>query len=82
MASPEENLSIFNDNRSLVISVAFTSQDPDLAAVFVNRLVGRFFDGKREARANRQSYDPQARRRLWALSEELCGRLLEPVLRR
>jgi NAD(P)-dependent dehydrogenase (short-subunit alcohol dehydrogenase family) len=48
----------------------------------VQGITGRYFDGKREARANRQSYDPQARRRLWALSEELCGRLLEPVLRR
>ena len=47
----------------------------------VEGVMGRYFDGKREARANRQAYDPQARRRLWSLSEELCGRLLEPVLR-
>jgi NAD(P)-dependent dehydrogenase (short-subunit alcohol dehydrogenase family) len=37
---------------------------------------GRYFDGRREGRANRQAYDPQARRRLWALSEELCGSFL------
>ena len=43
---------------------------------------GRYFDGTREARANRQAYDAEARRRLWALSEELCGRLLEPAARR
>jgi NAD(P)-dependent dehydrogenase (short-subunit alcohol dehydrogenase family) len=48
----------------------------------VEGVTGRYFDGTREARANRQAYDPQARRRLWALSEELCGRLLEPILRR
>jgi NAD(P)-dependent dehydrogenase (short-subunit alcohol dehydrogenase family) len=48
----------------------------------VDRITGRYFDGKREARANRQAYDPQARERLWALSEQLCGRLLEPVVRR
>jgi len=45
-------------------------------------VTGRYFDGTREARANRQAYDAEARRRLWLLSEELCWRLLEPVLRR
>ena len=35
---------------------------------------GRYFDGTREARANRQAYAAEARRRLWALSEELCGK--------
>jgi NAD(P)-dependent dehydrogenase (short-subunit alcohol dehydrogenase family) len=45
-------------------------------------VTGRYFDGMREACANRQAYDPEARKRLWALSEELRGRLLEPVLRR
>jgi NAD(P)-dependent dehydrogenase (short-subunit alcohol dehydrogenase family) len=42
-------------------------------------VTGRYFDGTREARANRQAYDPQAGRRLWALSEELCGSALEPI---
>ena len=42
-------------------------------------VTGRYFDGMREARANRQAYDPQAGRRLWALSEELCGSALEPI---
>jgi NAD(P)-dependent dehydrogenase (short-subunit alcohol dehydrogenase family) len=42
-------------------------------------VTGRYFDGQREARANRQAYDTQARKRLWDLSEELCGPLLEPV---
>jgi len=42
-------------------------------------VTGRYFDGQREGRANRQAYDAQARKRLWALSEELCGSLLEPV---
>jgi NAD(P)-dependent dehydrogenase (short-subunit alcohol dehydrogenase family) len=40
---------------------------------------GRYFNGTREARPNRQAYDPQARKRLWALSEELCGSALEPI---
>jgi NAD(P)-dependent dehydrogenase (short-subunit alcohol dehydrogenase family) len=34
---------------------------------------GRYFDGKREARAKAQAYDREARERLWALSEELVG---------
>jgi NAD(P)-dependent dehydrogenase (short-subunit alcohol dehydrogenase family) len=34
---------------------------------------GRYFEGKREVRAHPQAYDPEARRRLWELSEELTG---------
>ena len=34
---------------------------------------GRFFDGEREATAHDQAYDPEARRRLWELSERLTG---------
>jgi NAD(P)-dependent dehydrogenase (short-subunit alcohol dehydrogenase family) len=34
---------------------------------------GRYFEGRREAAANPQAYDEQARRRLWELSEELTG---------
>jgi len=45
-------------------------------------VTGRYFDGKREARADRQAYDEEARQTLWELSEQLCGRLLEPVVRR
>src|SRR5215216_3847528 len=46
---------------------------PELAGV-----TGRYFDGTREGRANPQAYDEEVRKRLWTLSEELCGRLLEP----
>jgi hypothetical protein len=45
----------------------------------VEGVTGRYFDGQREARANRQAYDVEARKRLWDLSEELCGPLLESV---
>ncbi len=34
---------------------------------------GRYFEGKREGRALWQAYDPEARNRLWELSEELTG---------
>ncbi len=36
-------------------------------------VTGRYFDGQREARAERQAYDPKARKKLWNLSEELAG---------
>ncbi len=58
-------------------AVVRLAASPELEGV-----TGRYFDGTREARANRQAYDAGARRRLWALSEELCGRLLEPAARR
>jgi NAD(P)-dependent dehydrogenase (short-subunit alcohol dehydrogenase family) len=48
----------------------------------VEGVTGCYFDRTREARANRQAYDPGVRNRLWVLSEELCGRLLEPVVGR
>jgi NAD(P)-dependent dehydrogenase (short-subunit alcohol dehydrogenase family) len=41
-------------------------------------VTGRYFDGTREGGADPQAYDEEARKRLWTLSEELCGRLLEP----
>jgi NAD(P)-dependent dehydrogenase (short-subunit alcohol dehydrogenase family) len=34
---------------------------------------GRYYDRLREARADPQAYDPEARRRLWRLSQELTG---------
>ena len=45
-------------------------------------MTGRYFDRTREARANRQAYDPRARKRLWDLSEDLSGRVLDPIVRR
>ena len=48
----------------------------------VEGVTGRYFDGTREARANRQTYDSRVRNKLWVLSEQLCGRSLEPVVRR
>jgi NAD(P)-dependent dehydrogenase (short-subunit alcohol dehydrogenase family) len=48
----------------------------------IEGVTGSYFDGTREACANRQAYDPRVRNRLWVLSEQLCGRLLEPVVHR
>jgi NAD(P)-dependent dehydrogenase (short-subunit alcohol dehydrogenase family) len=36
-------------------------------------ITGRYFDRLREARPNRQADDPEARRRLWRLSEDLVS---------
>ncbi len=36
-------------------------------------LSGRYFDQMEESSAHRQAYDPDARRRLWELSERLTG---------
>jgi NAD(P)-dependent dehydrogenase (short-subunit alcohol dehydrogenase family) len=42
--------------------------DPELDGVSA-----AYFDGLREAAAHDQAYDPEARRRLWELSEQLTG---------
>jgi hypothetical protein len=47
----------------------------------VEAVTGCYFDGTREARADGQAYDKEARQTLWELSEELCGRPLDPKLR-
>jgi NAD(P)-dependent dehydrogenase (short-subunit alcohol dehydrogenase family) len=57
-------------------AVVRLAASPELEGV-----TGRYFDGRREARANRQAYDKEARQTLWELSEELCGRPLDPKLR-
>ncbi len=47
-------------------AVEFLAASPELDGV-----TGEFFDGMQRARANPQAYDPEARRRLRALSEQL-----------
>jgi len=39
----------------------------------VEGVTGQYFDGDTEARADPQAYDPEARRRLWELSERLTA---------
>jgi len=48
----------------------------------LKEVTGEYFDGQREVRGAHQAYDAEARKRLWALSEDLCGRFLDPVPRR
>jgi NAD(P)-dependent dehydrogenase (short-subunit alcohol dehydrogenase family) len=54
-----------------VDSTVRLATDPALDGV-----TGRFFDREAETRAEGQAYDPDARRRLWELSEELAGDFL------
>jgi NAD(P)-dependent dehydrogenase (short-subunit alcohol dehydrogenase family) len=51
-----------------VRSVVRLVEDPELDGVS-----GRFFDRQRESAAHEQAYDPDARRRLWDLSERLTS---------
>jgi NAD(P)-dependent dehydrogenase (short-subunit alcohol dehydrogenase family) len=76
------------DTRMVHENFAYTMSTVEEGAEAVVRLAvspefegvtGAYFDGTSEARADRQAYDPQARDRLWTLSEQQCGRLLEPV---
>ena len=43
-------MSVFQDNRSLVIGLSFTCQDPDLAAKFVNTLTNDYIKARAEHR--------------------------------
>ena len=45
-------LVISQDNRSLVIGIAFTAHDPALAARFVNTLIARYIDGRAQRRVS------------------------------
>ena len=48
----------------------------------VEGVTGRYFDGKREASADRQAYDEDARQKLWRMSEEMCTPFFDAVPRR
>ena len=47
-------------------ATVYLATDPALREV-----TGRYFEGQREAHAEEQAYDPEARKRLRTLSEEL-----------
>ena len=63
-------MSTVEEGSQAVVGLAVS---PELEGV-----TGRYFDGKREARVDRQAYDKEARQTLWELSEELCGRSARP----
>ncbi len=52
IAAVMHNLSITQDNRSLVIGIAFSAHDPDLAARFVNTLITDYIDRRAQRRAS------------------------------
>ena len=52
IGSVQKALAVFQDNRSLVISVSFVSQDPALAARFVNLLISDYVASRAQHRAD------------------------------
>jgi NAD(P)-dependent dehydrogenase (short-subunit alcohol dehydrogenase family) len=44
-----------------------------VASPELDGVTGRYFDQLRESRPHEQAYESEARRRLWAISEELAG---------
>ncbi|MBO0710785.1 MAG: hypothetical protein J2P47_05835, partial [Acetobacteraceae bacterium] len=48
----QHDLSIINDNRSLVIDVQFTSEDPKVSAAVVNKLIEHYIAARAAVRSN------------------------------
>jgi NAD(P)-dependent dehydrogenase (short-subunit alcohol dehydrogenase family) len=67
------------DTKMVRQSIGRATASVDEGAKAVLRLIddyggsGRYFEGTREARAHRQAYGADARRKLWELSEKLAG---------
>jgi NAD(P)-dependent dehydrogenase (short-subunit alcohol dehydrogenase family) len=64
------------DSFGTVMTTVEEGRDATLRLVSSRELdgvTGRYFDGKRESTADDQAYDADARKRLWELSETLCG---------
>ncbi len=57
-----------NDVQEGADATVYLAASPELEGV-----TGKYFDGRRQARAEKQAYDPEARDRLRRLSEELTG---------
>ncbi len=59
LTEASKSLSTFQDNRSLVISLGFTSENPKLSATFLNTLVADYLASKadRQSGANRAADD-------------------------
>jgi NAD(P)-dependent dehydrogenase (short-subunit alcohol dehydrogenase family) len=64
----EEFGSASSDVQEGADATVYLVADPDLREV-----TGHYFERQREARAEEQAYDPEARKRLRTLSEELTG---------
>jgi len=58
-------MSTLEDGTEATVRLAVS---PELEGV-----TGRYFEGTRESRAYAQGYEPDARRRLWVISEQFCG---------
>ncbi len=54
-----------DDGADVVDHVAFSTETEDIS--------GAYFNQKREAKANAQAYDKEARNKLWQVSEKLVS---------
>ena len=74
LSSVTHALSIFQDNRSLVISMAFTAEDPRLAASAVNTLVSEYLSQRSDRRTEaNQGADKALIARIGQVKGELDG---------
>ena len=74
IAAASRSLAVFNDNRSLVIDLSFTSQDPKLSADFVNTLVRDYIAGQAGQRTTaNQDANGALLKRIDALNAEIAA---------
>ncbi len=74
VAAASRSLAVFNDNRSLVIDLSFTSQDPKLSADFVNTLVRDYISGQAGQRSTaNQDANGALLKRIDELNGEIAG---------
>ncbi len=74
VAAASRSLAVFNDNRSLVIDLSFTSQDPKLSANFVNTLVRDYIAGQAGQRSTaNQDANGALLKRIDALNVEIAA---------
>ncbi len=72
VAAASRNLIVFNDNRSLVITIGFTSADPQLSADFINTLIRLYRAGQA---AQRGAADEAANSILLRQIDQLNGEI-------
>ncbi len=74
LTSVTRALSIFQDNRSLVIAIAFTAQDPRLASSVVNTLISDYLDQRSNRRTQvNQGADSALMARITEVKAKLDG---------
>ncbi len=74
LAEVSRNLTVFNDNRTLVVTVGFTSPDPVLSAEFVNRLLKNYRASRTQQRSQaNEEANSTLLSRIAELNQEIAG---------